>query len=64
MTMKDDTLYWYDDAYLFPAEKSDKPAYFVKAWRRARKRAGLEDGQVVFHTTRYSVRVSKSAKLL
>jgi integrase len=48
-------LYCHDDNYLFPAETTDKPAYFVKAWRRARKAAGLDNSAVVFHTTRHTV---------
>jgi integrase len=55
MKFGDGKFCFYADAYLFPAEKGDKPAYFIKAWRRARKAAGLENSQVVFHTTRYTV---------
>jgi integrase len=55
MKFEDGKFYHYADAYLFPAEKGDKPAYFMKAWRRARKAAGLENSQVVFHTTRHTV---------
>jgi integrase len=47
-------FYFFGDAYLFPAEKTDKPVYLVKAWRRALKIANLNDGTVVFHTIRHT----------
>ena len=49
------------NAYLFPAQRGNKPAYVIKAWRRVRSIAkldvtldGAKDKSVVFHTLRHT----------
>lgn len=43
-----------DSHYVFPSKDGKKPACTRRAWELVRKKAGLDGGEVVFHTLRHT----------